>query len=201
MNSRFEKSRFFILKRTKLGEADLVLHALNPQGAKVSCIARGALKSKKRFGGGVLEPTHYIEAVLRPSSKTDGLATLEEAKLLESFDKLRTSYDRLETALQIVEIIDRVAQSGDEHSAHLFDLLGNTMKALETTRSASATKAQFALKFLYRQGVLEPEGWMTAYLKTPLSELDEKKVEPLGAPQIRWIDQQIDVYLKTAERF
>ncbi|MBX2994021.1 MAG: DNA repair protein RecO [Bdellovibrionaceae bacterium] len=196
-----EKIRFFILKRTKFSEADLILQTLTPQGGKLSCLARGALKSKKRFNGGVLEPTHFVEAVIRPSAKADGLATVEEAKLIEAFEGLRTSYDRLETALQVAQIVDKVAQPNDQNSHHLFDLLGHTLRALQTAPSTVATKAQFELKFLYHQGVLEVEPWMGEYLKMSLSDLASKSAAPLSAPQIKWIDSQIDTYLKTAERF
>ncbi|MFN7727711.1 MAG: DNA repair protein RecO [Bdellovibrio sp.] len=196
-----EKVRFFILKRIKWSESDLILQTLTPQGAKLSCLARGALKSKRRFNGGVLEPTHFVEAVIRPSSQADGLATIEEAKLIEAFEGLRTSYDRLETALQVLEIIEKVAQANDQNSQHLFDLLGHSLRALQTTESILATKAQFVLKFLYHQGVLEVEPWMNTYLKAPMNELSGAQLSPLASGHIKWLDSQVEMYIKTAEQF
>ena len=62
------QNRFIILKKMKYGESDLILHAISMQGEKLSFIARGALKSKKRFGGGVLEPTHFVSFTYKQSS-------------------------------------------------------------------------------------------------------------------------------------
>ena len=194
-----EKIRVIVLKSIKYGEADLVLNVLTPQGGKLGCLARGARKSKKRFGGGVLEPTHFIEVVLRPSPRADGLATLEDAKLIEGFEGLRTSYERLEAGLAILEMTDRISQAGDSGSQHLFDLLGNGLKILQTASSIERTKTQFILKLLYQQGVLEAEPWMGIFLKTSLVDI-EKTDAVITPAQQRWVTEQIETYLKTAER-
>lgn len=199
--SNVEKTRALVLKRTKYGEADLVLHALTPQGAKISCMARGALKSKRRFGGGVLEPTHYIEMLIRPSPRADGLGSLEEAKLIDGFEGLRSSYERLDTALSLVDTIDRICQPGDTGSNHLFDLLGNGLRILQTTRDIDRTKVHFLLKLLYHQGVLEAENWMGPFLSAPLSAGDEAKLPAVTGAQQKWMQEQVETYLKTAERF
>lgn len=196
-----EKLRAIILKRTKYGEGDLILHALTPQGGKVSCLARGALKSKKRFGGGVLEPTHYVEMLLRPSPRADGLGNLEEAKLIEGFDALRGSYERLDAGLAFVDTVDRISQPGDTSSQHLFDLLGNGLRAMQTAPNIEKARAHFMLKLLYHQGVLEPEAWMASYLHAPLSIADGEALPAVTPAQQRWIQEQVDTYLKTAERF
>ena len=194
-----EKIRVIVLKSIKYGEADLVLNVLTPQGGKIGCLARGARKSKKRFSGGVLEPTHFIEIVMRPSSRPDGLATIEDAKIIESFDGIRSSYDRLEAALSLLEMADRIAQAGDAESRSLFDLLGNGLKVLQTTSSIERTKVHFILKLLYSQGVLESETWMEIFLKTSL--VDMEKIHAIITPQQqRWVLEQMQTYLKTAER-
>ena len=42
-------------------ESNLIVRGLNSHGIKMSFIAKGALKSKRRFGGGVLDPCSFIE--------------------------------------------------------------------------------------------------------------------------------------------
>lgn len=200
MTARFEKLRCLVLKRTKLGEADLILHLLKPTGAKISVLARAALKSKKRFSGGVLEPTHLIEVVIRPHQQEDGLATLEEAKLLESFEGLRQSYDCLEMALSLVETVDRIAQNGEASSSHLFDYLGYSLRALQIGVHPENLQVLFYLKILYAQGVLELEPWMSAFLAKKLSDLKkEEAFPPLSKVQTQWVHDQILVYIKTAQ--
>lgn len=200
MSPHVEKQKAIILKRTKYGEADLILNVLSPEGGKISCVAKAALKSRKRFGGGVLEPTHFVEMILRPNPRADALASVEEARLIEGFDGLRTSFDRLDTGLALVEMIDRIAQAGDSGSHHLFDLLGNGLRGLQKARSVESFRAQFGLKLLYHQGVLEVEPWMGPYLKAPLASPSDDLHE-ISPAQQRWVHEQIETYLKTAERF
>lgn len=79
---------FFILKKSKFSESDLILQALSEEGEKVGFFVKGALRSKKRFGGGV-EPTHLIEVVYQKARQEGGLNLLKEARLIEAFEGLR----------------------------------------------------------------------------------------------------------------
>jgi DNA repair protein RecO (recombination protein O) len=154
----------------KYSEADLILHALSPMGEKLSFLARGALKSKKRFGGGVLEPSHFVQFTYKQASGEAKLNTLNEATLLNDFKKIRQDYDHLELALHILDCVSRVSQEGDRNSEALFNLLGNTLKAVELCQDVSLLKMHFYLKFLMQQGVLTPEPWMGPLLKTNIME-------------------------------
>lgn len=151
-------------------EADLIIHALTSDGEKKSFLARSALRSKKRFGGGVLEPTHQAIFTFTESRNEGGLCSLKEAQLIKDFAKIRRSYDTLEFALQIVECVERVSQEGDSSSHYLYNLLGHTLKILEETNHLDILKIQFYLKFFLQQGVLTAEPWMSIYLKKPINE-------------------------------
>ena len=157
----------------KYSEADLILHAISPVGEKLSFLARGALKSKKRFGGGVLEPSHFVQFTYKQASEGK-INTLNEATLLNDFKRIRQDYDHLEFALQVLECISRVSQEGDKNSEALFNLLGNTLKAVENTQDVMLLRMHFYLKFMMQQGVLTPEPWMTPLLRT----LGSKAVAP-----------------------
>lgn len=194
-------TRAIVLKRTPFSESDLILHLLNPQGEKVSCFARGALKSKKRFPGGVLEPTHFIEALLKPAKQADGLATIEEARLIDSFSDLRKDYENLESALFCLECVDKIATGGFSHSSSLFDLLGHTLRKLQSSKQPEFIKILFFIKVLYEQGVLEIEPWMSPLLKTKISELtdDSLLLSSISSAQKSWIQEQIKNYMKHAQ--
>ena len=155
------KEKVFILKKVKYGDADLILSCLTPKGAKISLYARSAMKSKKRFGGGVLEPTHYIHALYDDktsrSHSENPLHTLKEASLIEGFNGLRTDYNRIEVALYFVSLISNVVREGEIDSAELFNLLGNTLKAAEKSEHLDWLKTQFEVKLLANQGVLAIE--------------------------------------------
>ncbi len=164
------KERFIILRTMKYAESDLILHALSVKGERLSFLARGALKSKKRFGGGVLEATHFVAFTYKKANSEGQLHTLQEATLINDFAGIRTNYDRLELALHVLECVSKVSQEGDQNSEFLFNLVGHTLRALETTQDHLVLKMHFYLKFLLQQGVVEAQPWMSPFLRTNISE-------------------------------
>lgn len=167
------KDRFIILRKMKYSEADLILHAISPKGEKLSFIARGALKSKKRFGGGILEPSHFVSFIYKPATDEGQLNVLQEATLINDFPGIRKDYDHLELALHVLECVSKVSQEGDKNSEFLFNLLGNTLKAIETAQDPLVLKMHFYLKFLLQQGVVNAEPWMAPFLKFNLAETNQ----------------------------
>jgi len=168
-----QQNRFIILKKTKFGESDLIIQALSVEGTKKSFIARSALKSKKRFGGGILEPSHYVLFTYK-SAKSDGqLNVLNEATLIDDFKDIRTDYDKLDFALTILNCAYHVAQEGDVDSHFLFNLVGHSLRKLALTDNLYRFKLHFYLKFLFQQGVINVEDWMTPFLKINIAESEK----------------------------
>lgn len=184
----------------KFGEADLIVHALSPVGEKKSFIARGALKSKKRFGGGVLDPSHFVSFTYKVAKEEGGLNTLQEASLINDFPGLRTSYEKLELALHILECVTRVSQEGDIHSEFLFNLTGHALKAVEICLEPQILRMHFYLKLLWQQGVMTAEPWMAPFLKTNLSDtnllVDQKNCV---AQYLRQTEDNIQNYIHSAD--
>jgi hypothetical protein len=124
--------RLIILRKIKFQEADLIVHGINSRGMRISFLAKSALKSKKRFGGGVFDPFHYVEIGLaRPPKSDDQLLVVQEARLLQDFEGIKKSYNSLQVGFQILEMVYKVIQVGDPHGEALFQLLGNALTALE----------------------------------------------------------------------
>lgn len=187
----------------KYSEADLILHALSPMGEKLSFLARGALKSKKRFSGGILEPSHFVQFTYKQGAGENKLHSLTEAVLLNDFKRIRQDYDHLEFALHVLECVGKVSQEGDKNSDSLFNLLGNTLRAIETCQNISVMKMHFYLKFLYQQGILTADPWMVSFLKIPLTEshqlLDIPGIQKEVSSNLFYIETTVHQYLKTAE--
>lgn len=197
-----ETGYFIILKKVKYSEADLIITALSNKGEKKSFLARSALKSKKRFGGGVLEPTHYVKLTFTNKEEKNQLNTLEEAQLINDFYNLRKDYDILEFALHAVDCILRVSQEGVQDSEALYNLLGHSLKNLNKenlikTSDLLILKLQFYLKFLSEQGVLSLESWMLPYLQQSLSA-HEKLRERIETDKINMsvIESTIEHYIR-----
>lgn len=167
------QDRFIILRAIKYSEADLIIHALSSQGEKLSFIARGALRSKKRFGGGVLEPSHFVRLTFKKAQDQGQLHVLQEATLLNDFPGIRKNYDHLELALHVLDCVSKVCQEGDTDSEFLFNLLGHTLKAIEVAKDPLVIKMHFYLKFLFQQGVVNAENWMGPFLKTNLADTNQ----------------------------
>ena len=174
------KEKILVLKKFKYGEADVVVHGLNPLGARMNFFARGGMKSRKRFAGGILEPTHYIEVTYKPGSGNDGdpLHSLLEAHLIREFPKLRTDYDRLEAALYLVNLVHKMGQQGVVDSPDLFNLLGNALAAAETSAHLENLKLQFELKVLSAQGVLPHDDAFVPWLSRSMALHEELKIDP-----------------------
>lgn len=166
-----DRDRIIVLRKLAYRDSDLIIHGLNAQGAKVSYLAPGALRSRRRFGGGVLEPTNFIEVIYQSGGKNSGsLKRLQEAQILKEFSGLRRNYDVIQASLSFLSLIDHVGQEGDLHGEELFNLLGHALQFLSQNdvRSLALFRLHFLLKFLYQQGILNVDGWMPPFLQTPL---------------------------------
>jgi DNA repair protein RecO (recombination protein O) len=201
--SREKQDKFIILKKVKYGEADLIIHALGSNGSKYSFMARSALKSKKRFGGGILEPLHYVSLSYKDNSDAAKMKTLNEATLIDDFKNIRESYDRLELALFVLNCVSHVSLEGDANSDFLFNLTGNTLRAVSQSDELRVLRLHFCLKFLYQQGVISIEPWMSAFLKLNISDTNQlSQIEN----SIQFVEDYLDSieslvmqYIKTAD--
>ncbi len=191
--------KVIILRALKFGEADLIIHAIDQQGGKNNFIAKSALKSKKRFGGGVLEPLNYIVASFKLNSDPDKLHILNEAKVIEGFSGLRSDYDRLELGLYFLKVIDKVAIAGDSHSSDCFNLLGHSLKLAQSTSQLDYLRFLFELKLLQYQGVLENQDAYAHYLSQPITNCDSENIQLKEVEQLhRPVQQLLNEWLGSA---
>jgi len=165
----------------------------------MSFMAKGALRSKKRFGGGVLEPSHFVQFTYKQASNEGQLNILQEAHIINDFPGIRKSYDHLELALHVIECVGKVSQEGDQNSEFLFNLLGHTLRAVETAEEPMTLKMHFYLRFLLQQGVVNPEPWMTPFLRTPLSETNSiKEQKVVVEEELHQIEAMVRHYIENA---
>lgn len=193
--------KFIILKKTKYGESDLIVNALSAIGTKKSFLAKGALKSKKRFGGGVLEPMHYVQFTYKESKTESGINYLNEASIIDDFRNIRTDFDRVEFALNIMNCVYHVSQEGDFDSSFLFNLVGHALRFLNTCTSDQLLtfKLHFYLKFLFQQGVISIEPWMSPFLKANLSDSGLLQQSEAVSTYLDSIEVQVFHYIKSAD--
>ncbi|MBT4762248.1 MAG: DNA repair protein RecO [Bdellovibrionaceae bacterium] len=174
------KTKAIILKVSKYSDSDLILSVLTEDGQKLFLIAKGARNSKKRFGGGVLEPINLIQFVYKLKNTSQDESTLyflNEATLLKSFDALRTDYDRLDLVFYFLKMLDKVSFEGNLDSHVLYKLLGNSLLAAEEVKNLRLLKSSFEMKLLYHLGVLPPKLYNEQILSHSIRKVDELKIE------------------------
>ncbi len=197
------QDRFIILKKIKYGEADLIIHALGSNGSKSSFMARSALKSKKRFGGGILEPIHYVTLTYRDTAESGKMKSLNEAILIDDFKAIRSDYDKLELALFMINCVSHVSQEGDANSDFLFNLTGHALRAASVTENLNLLKLHFCIKLLYQQGVISMEPWMAPFLKKNINAniqlLEVENILDVVNQYLDSIESLILQYIKTAD--
>ena len=109
----------------------------------------------------------------KKGEQLDQLHILKEASLIEGFDEIRTDYARLEAGLHFVRLIGDMTREGEVDSKEIFNLLGNALKAAETSTQLAHLRIQFEVKLLANQGVLPLEADEEILLRTPISEHDK----------------------------
>lgn len=195
---RRAQDKVIILRKIKYGESDLILHALSSNGGRINFIAKGALKSRKRFGGGILEPLHLLKVNYseRSGDSPDLLHWLEEAVILDDFAALKTDYDRLEVAFSFLQTFSKVVQEGLEEGPQLFDLLGHALKAAGKVRSLRRLRGIFFMKLLWLQGVLPAELQDHVFLKYKMTDVDQIAPEEFNDLFMQRINFEIESYLQ-----
>ncbi len=192
-----DTTKIIILRKIKFSESDLIIHGLSQRGGRLNFLARGALKSRRRFGGGVLEPTHYVQVTYhrKSSSPQEGqLNFLQEAYLIDDFQGLREDYSRLELAFHFIQLVSQTSQEGDEGSPELFNLLGHALRACSQSLNLDILKTHFELKLLHQQGVMPAETQHLSAFSRPLSHHGEIQI---GRTELNQVSQQVHNCLKT----
>lgn len=106
--ARTYRTEAIVLIKHKFGEADNILRLLSPEHGRVGAIAKGVRKTKSKFGGR-LEPFSHVDLMLHQGRN---LHTVVQAESVESFDEIRTNYDKLTHGAAVLELLDKLATEG-----------------------------------------------------------------------------------------
>ena len=184
--SGHQRMAFIVLKTHVYKEADLIVVGLTSGGRKERFLARAALKSQKRFGGGLLEPTRYIEALVKV--REGRWSDLVEARMLRDFESLRSRYERMQAAFDLLDWVQRLLPDGGGDFVDTFHLLGRFLEVLAQSDQPAQVLRMSQVKLLALQGVLPPDPDWDPWLRTALA--DHASV-PANLTQERWIDAEL----------
>jgi DNA repair protein RecO (recombination protein O) len=107
------RTRAIVLRTVDQGESDRRLHLYTERLGRVSAIAKGARRSRRRFPG-ALELFTALDATLVESPRT-GLLRVDSAAVEQSFEGLGKDVGRYTIACEFVEILDRAGADRQSH--------------------------------------------------------------------------------------
>lgn len=133
-----------LLHLTPYRDADAVVQVLSRNLGLLSLLARGARKSRKRFGG-ALDYFCLVRAEVRPGRQ--GMGTLLGVELLRPFQTIAADVDRYWAGCRLLEAARLGAREGDPAPA-LFDLLISSLGALDAGADPGSLTRVFQTRLL-----------------------------------------------------
>jgi DNA repair protein RecO (recombination protein O) len=153
---RKTETEAIVLRLTDYGEADRIASLFTLEQGRISGIARGAKRSRKRFGG-ALESFAHLRLQLQQGP---GMASLLCADILNIFTGIRGELEKIGTAAYACELVERLTPEVDPNP-RLFRLLFCYLERLNDAPLAPSDRRFFTvnlLKILGYQPDLEVRG-------------------------------------------
>jgi len=116
-----------VLRKTKLGETDIILTLLSSDGSQVRAVAKGLRKPGSRFGGR-LEPYSVVDLLMHTGKS---LEIVSEARTVETNAALREDLDRSAAAAVVADLLDKIAVEA-QTEPRLFALARTTLSVMAT---------------------------------------------------------------------
>ncbi|TLM90266.1 MAG: DNA repair protein RecO [Actinobacteria bacterium] len=166
-----------VLRKTKLGETDIILTLLAEDGRQVRAVAKGLRKPGSRFGAR-LEPYAVCDLLLHTGKS---LEVVTEASTSISHSALREDYDRSAAASVVADLLDKISLEGQPEE-RLFALSVATLDAMETAQVAAlpALVTGFLIKAMAMHGY-RPELDACAHCGEPLAGAERFSMQAGGA--------------------
>lgn len=147
-----QKSEAIVLRKQDLRETSLIITFYTKDFGKIKGIVRGVRGPHAQYGGGSLEIFALDEIVFYERKKSD-VFTVSQCDLVEFFNPVRVSLERLACATYIIELLDSVTGLADKN-AEVFALLLNSMNLLAGESSARRVARIFEIKLLNLLGLM-----------------------------------------------
>lgn len=145
-----ERTPAIVLRTRVHGESDKIVTFLTQDWGKITGIAKGAKRSRRRFVN-VLEPFTHIRLRFRPS-RSDELAFILGCELVQAFRRPGQDIHRFALASYMVELTD-VMVAGREAGQEIYTLLLHGLVSLEESSPLPALfLSAFELRLLVEVG-------------------------------------------------
>ena len=164
MGSRTYKARGLVLRKTKLGESDLIITLLAENGSQLRAVAKGARKPTSSFAAR-LELGAVCDIFCSVGKSLD---IVKEVRLVQSNELLRRDLEHTTAVAPMLELLDRSTQMSLENEK-LFPMSVSALEHMQQSspQTALALCAAHLLKTLAYLGV-RPNLDSCALCGTPL---------------------------------
>lgn len=147
-----QKSEGIVLRRQDLRETSMILTFYTKEFGKIKGIVRGVRGPRSQCGGGNMEIFAHDEVIFYERKRSD-IYTISQCDLLDYFNPIRESLERLACAAYIVELLDSVTAVADKNN-DVFELLENSLKLLAGEASPRRVTRIFEIKLLSLLGIM-----------------------------------------------
>jgi len=166
MNSReSQKTTGFVLRCLNYGESDLIITFYSNDFGKLTGIAKGAKRSKKRFVN-VFEPFSLTNIIFSRKNR-DVLAFIESCEIIDHYNSIRQDLEKTLIASYFIDLADHFSPEGKKNEK-IFELLQNFLALLDDEKASTATVRFFEMRLLKLSG-FEPALDHCIRCKTPVA--------------------------------
>ena len=137
------KTEAIVLRSIRYGEADRILHLYTAKRGRVGAIAKGARRTRSRFGGR-LEPFFRIDLLLHEGRGE--LLTVTQAATVDGYPRLRASGAALIAGARGCDAVLRLLDSA-EPNLPAYNLLCRYLSLLDDSAAPEAASLSTALSF------------------------------------------------------
>ncbi len=139
-----------VLRSMKYRDTSKIVTLYSEKFGKISVIAKGARAARNKFGAS-LEPMTHSTVVIYKKEHRD-LHLLSKSEIVQPFFKTHVEPDKLTVGLALVELVHLVMHD-EEENLHMFALLADSLRALETSERHSLNILfAFELKLVQQLG-------------------------------------------------
>ena len=150
------RTEAIVLRSIRYGEADRILHLYTPGHGRIGAIAKGARRSRSRFGAR-LEPFFRVRVVLH-AGRGD-LFTVTSVDTIAVHAALRDHAATLDAAARATDAVSRLFETSEPHP-EVFTLVANELALLsaDAAHARPANGLAFRLKLLLAAGFVPQLG-------------------------------------------
>jgi len=130
---RISSERGIVIRAFPYGESDLILRILGEHSGKVSAIAKGARKSRKRFSGSF---DLFDFGMFELKEGKSELYFLQKYTAHKGFNSVRSNWDKLTTASIVCEAFDMLIKEDMGDEVTVFDGLYQGLGAIDKAGSS-----------------------------------------------------------------